>query len=152
VKSTASSLKQYSVLKLSEQNKRNLEQEISGYKEEAQKMRKLIYSLEKDRDNRLNEINVIGQQLIEKNTEIKIKENDIFDAKKKIIDFEKKSKEQQALYENVRADRNVYSKNLLEAQDEIMELKRKLKIMNHQVDQLKEEISSRETSNLTYFI
>jgi hypothetical protein len=47
VKSTTSSLKQYSVLKLSEQNKRNLEQEISGYKDEAQKMRKLIYTLEK---------------------------------------------------------------------------------------------------------
>lgn len=45
----------------------------------------------------------------------------------------------------MRADRNVYSKNLLESHDEIMELKRKLKIMNHQVDQLKEEITSRET-------
>jgi chromosome segregation ATPase len=51
----------------------------------------------------------------------------------------------QALYENVRTDRNVYSKNLLESQDEIMEMKRKLKIMNHQVEQLKEEIASRET-------
>lgn len=41
VKSTTASLKQYNVLKLSEQNKRNLEQEISGYKDEAQKMRKV---------------------------------------------------------------------------------------------------------------
>ena len=32
------------------------------------------------------------------------------------------------------------------AQDEITELKRKLKIMNHQIDQLKEEISAKESS------
>jgi chromosome segregation ATPase len=49
------------------------------------------------------------------------------------------------LYETVRADRNVYSKNLIESQDEISEMKRKVKIMNHQVDQLKEEIASKET-------
>lgn len=42
-----------------------------------------------------------------------------------------------SLYEQVRSDRNVYSKNLIEAQDEIAEMKRKLKIMNHQIDQLK---------------
>lgn len=39
----------------------------------------------------------------------------------------------QALYEAVRTDRNLYSKNLIEAQDEISELKRKFKIQAHQV-------------------
>ena len=38
----------------------------------------------------------------------------------------------QALYEAVRADRNLYSKTLIEAQDEISELKRKFKIQGHQ--------------------
>jgi predicted nucleic acid-binding Zn-ribbon protein len=47
----------------------------------------------------------------------------------------------QNLYEAVRSDRNLYSKNLIESQDEITEMKRKLKIMNHQIDQLKEEIT-----------
>ena len=32
------------------------------------------------------------------------------------------------------------------AQDEINEMKRKLKIMNHQIDQLKDEIASKENS------
>ncbi len=31
-------------------------------------------------------------------------------------------------------------------QDEITEMKRKLKIMNHQIDQLKEEISSKDAA------
>ena len=38
-------------------------------------------------------------------------------------------KQQQNLYEAVRADRNLYSKNLIQAQDEIQEMKRKFKIM-----------------------
>lgn len=46
----------------------------------------------------------------------------------------------------MRSDRNLYSKNLIESQDEITEMKRKLKIMNHQIDQLKEEISAKESA------
>ncbi|CAF3379359.1 unnamed protein product [Rotaria socialis] len=46
--------------------------------------------------------------------------------------------------EAVRSDRNLYSKNLIESQDEIGEMKRKLKIMNHQINQLKEEIQGKE--------
>jgi len=53
---------------------------------------------------------------------------------------------QQNLYEAVRSDRNLYSKNLIESQDEITEMKRKLKIMNHQIDQLKEEITAKEAT------
>ena len=46
-----------------------------------------------------------------------------------ISEGESRLKQQQNLYETVRADRNVYSKNLVQAQDEIQELKRKFKIM-----------------------
>ena len=49
----------------------------------------------------------------------------------------------QTLYEAVCSDRNLCSKNLIEARDEITEMKRKLKIMSHQIDQLKEEIASK---------
>lgn len=35
------------------------------------------------------------------------------------------------------------SKSLIEARDEITEMKRKLKIMSHQIDQLKEEIAGK---------
>ena len=76
--------------------------------------------------------------------DVKVREMQIFDYKKKIAEAETKLKQQQNLYEAVRSDRNLYSKNLIESQDEITEMKRKLKIMNHQIDQLKEEISSKE--------
>lgn len=55
-------------------------------------------------------------------------------------------KQQQNLYEVVRAERNVNSKKLLEAQGEIDEMKRKFKVMNHLVEQLKEEINSKDVA------
>ena len=76
--------------------------------------------------------------------DVKVREMQIFDFKKKIAESETRLKQQQNLYEACRADRNLYSKNLIEAQDEITEMKRKLKIMSHQIEQLKDEISSKE--------
>ena len=46
----------------------------------------------------------------------------------------------------MRADRNLYSKNLVEAQDEISELRRQFRVMSHVVDQLKQEIQSKDDS------
>lgn len=75
---------------------------------------------------------------------MKIREMTIVDLQKKISEGESKLKQQQNLYEAVRADRNLYSKNLIEAQDEIQEMKRKFKIMSHQIEQLKEEIGAKD--------
>lgn len=69
---------------------------------------------------------------------------DIAELQKKITDLEAKLKIQQQLYEQVRSERNLYSKNQIEAQDEIAEMRRKFKIMEHQIEQLKEEIKSKD--------
>lgn len=72
-----------------------------------------------------------------------MKEMELYQLKKKIAENESKLKQQQTLYEAVCSDRNLCSKSLIEARDEITEMKRKLKIMSHQIDQLKEEIASK---------
>lgn len=146
ITSSVSNQKQINMVKLHEQTKRNLEQEISGYKEEAAKQRKLIFQLEKERNRYVSEASQIQSQMISGMEEVKIKEMQIFEYKKKIAEVENKLKQQQNLYEAVRSDRNLYSKNLIDSQDEITEMKRKLKIMNHQIDQLKEEIQSKEAA------
>ena len=69
--------------------------------------------------------------------EIKLKGNLISEYQKKNIETENKLKEQQQLYESVRSDRNTYSKTLSETEDEIAETKRRYKIVNHQINQLK---------------
>ncbi|XP_029466203.1 cilia- and flagella-associated protein 58 [Rhinatrema bivittatum] len=146
LKAANATQKQLNLVKLHEQSKKNLEEEIQNYKDEAQKQRKIIYQLEKERDRYINEASDLTQKVLQHMEDIKVREMQIFDYKKKIAEAETKLKQQQNLYEAVRSDRNLYSKNLIEAQDEITEMKRKLKIMNHQVDQLKEEINSKEAS------
>ena len=93
------------------------------YIEQAQKQRKIIYQLEKERDRYINEASDLTQKVLQHMEEVKVREMSIFDYKKKIAEAETKLKQQQNLYEAVRSDRNLYSKNLIEAQvwiDEII--------------------------------
>jgi len=138
--------KQEDLVKLHERQKKHLDVEISQYRDEATKQRKLIYNLEKERDRYITEASNLTQKVLHSMEDIKVREMQIFDYKKTIAEAETKLKQQQNLYEAVRSDRNLYSKNLIEAQDEITEMKRKLKIMNHQIDQLKEEITTKEAA------
>lgn len=144
IKAQNATKKQVDMVKLHERGKKNLELEISNYRDEATKQRKIIYQLEKERDRYINEASDLTTKVLHHMEDIKVREMQIFDYKKTIAEAETKLKQQQNLYEAVRSDRNLYSKNLIEAQDEITEMKRKLKIMNHQIDQLKEEITTKE--------
>lgn len=53
-----------------------------------------------------------------------MKELIVSDLQKKIKDADEKLKKQQTDFEAVRSERNTFSKNLVEAQDEISELRR----------------------------
>ncbi|CAF3790477.1 unnamed protein product [Rotaria magnacalcarata] len=140
----ADNQKQTDQVKNFDQAKKTLEQDITNYKEEASKQRKIILKMEKERDRYITEAGQLTNQVLALMEEVKKKELELFDQKKKIAELETRLKQQQNLYEAVRSDRNLYSKNLIESQDEINEMKRKLKIMNHQIDQLKEEIQGKE--------
>lgn len=63
LKAAANTQKQLNLVKLHEQSKKNLEQEILNYKEEAQKQRKIIYQLEKERDRYINEASDLTQKV-----------------------------------------------------------------------------------------
>merc|ERR1712193_512888 len=85
----------------------------------------------------------MGMQALE---ELKNRENKISELKENLADVKGKLAQQKAEYEAVRTERNVYSKNLIESQDEIAEMKRKFKIMYHQIEQLKEEIKDKDST------
>jgi len=63
LKAISSTQKQLHLVKLHEQSKKNLEQDIQNYKEEAQKQRKIIYQLEKERDRYINEASDLTQKV-----------------------------------------------------------------------------------------
>ncbi|XP_049325806.1 cilia- and flagella-associated protein 58 isoform X2 [Astyanax mexicanus] len=146
IKAANATEKQQDLVRLQKQTKKTLDQEILAYKDEAQKQRKIIFQLEQERDKHINDASDLTQKVLLLMEEIKAQQMQIFEYRKKIAEAETKLNQQQNLYEAVRTDRNVYSKNLIAAQDEITEMKRKLKLMTHQIDQLKEEITGKEAT------
>lgn len=63
LKAVHATQKQMDLVKLHEQAKRNLQEEIQNYKEEAQKQRKIIFQLEKERDRYISEASDLTQKV-----------------------------------------------------------------------------------------
>ena len=106
----------------------------------------MIFLLEKEGEKYGAEAGEASAKYAQALEEVKIRELSIIQLQKRISDGETKLKQQQSLYEAVRSDRNLYSKNLIESQDEIAEMKRRFKIMNKQIEQLKDEIREKDQS------
>ena len=75
---------------------------------------------------------------------MKNNEKIFIELQKKLEDSDIILRQQQNINEAIRSERNVYSKNLVTAQDEIKEMKQKFKFMTHLVEQLKEELNSKD--------
>jgi chromosome segregation ATPase len=132
------------LLKEQERVSSGLSAEIEQYQSEIQKLRKLVYSLEKERERLGNDILEQRNNNISSVEQLKLRDITVAELRKKLADTEAKLQQQQQLYESVRADRNHYSKNLIGAQDEIAEMRKKFKIMDHQIEQLKEEVGAKD--------
>ena len=143
-KADDSTARQVAITKLNLRMIKDLEGEIGAFKSESAKQRKMLYTLEKEREKFGAEASDANAKFAAALEEVKLREMTILDLQKKIAEGDAKLKQQQNLYEAVRSDRNLYSKSLIESQDEIAEMKRKFKIMNHQIEQLKEEIQAKD--------
>ncbi|XP_033833674.1 cilia- and flagella-associated protein 58 [Periophthalmus magnuspinnatus] len=144
IKAAVSTEKQQSLVKLLEQDKKTLEHEILGYRQEAQKQRQIIHQLEKERDRHINETSNLMHKVQVKINDLEMREMEIFDWKKKVAESECKLKQQENLLESVVTERNLYSKNLIDTQEEVSELKMKMKTMTNQVSRLRDEITGKE--------
>mmetsp|Transcript_33611 Transcript_33611/g.77642 ORF Transcript_33611/g.77642 Transcript_33611/m.77642 type:complete len:874 (+) Transcript_33611:212-2833(+) len=136
----------YDLTKVKQNTQKNLENEISGYAQTVKSQRETIDSLVIDRERHERDAETTNQKYFTALEELKLQEVQISDLQRKIIEGGSRLKQQQNLYEAVRSDRNLYSKNLIESQEEIAEMRRQFKIKNHQIEQLKEEIQTKDHS------
>ncbi|NXO14758.1 CFA58 protein, partial [Oriolus oriolus] len=146
IKATNATQKQIDLVKLHEQSKQNLEAEIQSYKIEAQKQRKIIYQLEKERESFISEASELKEKILHNMKDLEVHQMQICDYEKEIQVQGIKLKQQQNLCETLRSERTLYSKNLIEAKDEIAEMKMKLKTATRQLDQLKDELKEKDTA------
>eukprot|EP01022_Parablepharisma_sp_SALTPOND_P026140 TRINITY_DN620_c0_g3_i1.p3 TRINITY_DN620_c0_g3~~TRINITY_DN620_c0_g3_i1.p3 ORF type:complete len:890 (-),score=242.58 TRINITY_DN620_c0_g3_i1:20457-23126(-) len=127
------------------------EEEIANQKRELEKKKKEYAKLLKEKENieaekaklfaKVAKTQAKVQQLQE---DCKLKDNLHTEIERKMMEYKEKAKEKEQLYEVVRSDRNLYSKNLIEKHDEMNELKRKFDITTQQINQLKEELEAKD--------
>lgn len=135
---------QQKLIKIFEQQKKNLETDLDLFFTENNKQKKTISKLERERE-RLNEEHLdLGRQIGDLMEQIKLKKAQIFDMKKSQSQQMSKYRMQQNFLDIVRAERNSFQKQLQESNAEAGELKKKLKITSHQTEQLKEDIAMKE--------
>ncbi|XP_061580559.1 cilia- and flagella-associated protein 58-like [Cololabis saira] len=120
-----------------EHDKKTLEHEISIYQQEAQKQREIIQQMEKERDSHINETSGLMQKVQQKMNDAEAKEIELFDRKKEVTEAEYKLKQQENLLVSVISERNLRSKNLLQATVEIVDMKTRMKSKNYEVTLLK---------------
>lgn len=132
--------------KASERVTKSLERELVEARSEAADQRKALAQLDKAREASGLEAAEQRKALSAAHEEGRLHEMRAGELQKKVGEAEGKLKQQQQLYEAVRAERNLYSKNLIESQDEMAELKRKFKIMTHQIEQLKDEVAAKDAA------
>ena len=125
-------------------NLKKLENHVRGYQIEAQKLNRIISLLEKEQEKYGIDASQAHAKYYQTLEELKIKNNLINELQKKNSELDAKLKHQQNLYEAVRSDRNLYSKNLLQAHEEQGDLTKKFTRMSHQVDQLKDELKVKD--------
>ena len=110
-----------------------------------QKLQTQNIKLEKDKENYADQATTANARYYQCLEQVKLKNNLIAKLQKKNLEAEAKLKLQFNLYEQVRSDRNLYSKNLLEAYSQIAELKENFKRMTSHIGQLKEETMIKDT-------
>lgn len=142
IKTRKDKMKNESMLLMADTQKNDLERKLKAYMRVAEDLRVENRLLTKERNKYSSDKSEAAQKYFQALEEVKIKKMENHDLQKKIIDAQEKLKQQQALYEQVRSDRNSKGKALNDAFEELDELKKKLKIISHQVTQQKEEMKA----------
>merc|ERR1711972_726827 len=126
-----------------------LGKDLQRWKVELQLKLHRIHELDKQREKYASELSVAKERYEDACTELKKRDNYMAQLKKSIADVKAKLGQQKNLYEAVRTDKNLYSKNLSESVEEIAEMRKKFKVMYHQIEQLKEEIKEKDKALIT---
>lgn len=126
--------------------KRNLLVEEKALMDEVGHQKKKITDLIAEKEKFEHDKENVSQQYYTALEELKLQDLQIQELQTKISDDQSRLKSKQTLYEAVRSDRNLFSKQLSESQEGILSLKRKFRFMNHTIEQLKEEIGAKDHS------
>lgn len=127
----------------------NLTSETAAFRTAVVNLRTEVDAVQADRDATVGELEAATQRYFAAVEGVKVQELAVAALQRKIAEQNARLKQQQTLYETVRGERNSYSKQLIESQAAIEEMKRQFKTLNFQIQNLKDEITSKKHALLS---
>jgi len=130
-------------LEMNESYKRAMNS-LDKTKKELNEMEKVYRELERAR-NKLTEENTKLKNKIDHLLEdIRLGDNRVQELQKKCAENEKKMKMQREVYDAVRRDKNLYFKNLIETQDDLVERQNLLQFNKKEIENLKSDLKKKD--------
>jgi len=118
--------------------------DASTYEANAKQFEKMVNQLTIDKEKYDMETEMLSKDYYTSLEELKLQDVQIFELQKKISDDTTTLRHKQNTYESIRSDRNLFSKQLIDSQDNINTLKKTFKVINYSIEQLKDEISIKD--------
>lgn len=124
----------------------NLQKDLKRWEQANADIKQGIVGLEKEREKYGVELSIANSKRFAALEELKKRETALGDIVKETGEVQAKLNQQKNLYDAVCTDRNLYSKNLIESNEEIAQMKKKFKMMYHQIESLKLEIKDKDSA------
>lgn len=124
-----------------ERDIKKAENQMHGTEREIKRLATRLDQIKQLQEKYINEASLAHARFYQAVENLRVKNYLIAELQTNNKELAKKLKQQKALYEAVRNDRNVYSKTLIDLKDEIVEFNKNYTALNHQVKHLKEEIN-----------
>ena len=140
------STQQHQLMQAADSVRRQLEADVAVSKGCEQELRLSVHKLEKERERESLKSSGWFARCKEKEELVKLRQMEVAELKKAVQEERQRLRLQQTLYEQVRNDRNLFSRQQIESEDEINEMRRKFRICEHQIEQLKEEIATKDAA------
>jgi len=135
---------QIDLVKRHEGQANSLAKDLQRWKTDLQLKLHHIHELDRAREKYASELAIAKSRYEDACEKLKKCDKTIATLNKSIDDKNARLKEQKDLYEAVRTDKNMYSKNLAEADAEIFEMEKRLRSLTHQIEQYKDEIKEKD--------
>ncbi|XP_040570341.2 LOW QUALITY PROTEIN: cilia- and flagella-associated protein 58-like [Lepeophtheirus salmonis] len=122
----------------------DLKRQIAEMERISDKQNCFVMKVEEERDRQILESSSLTKKIESLMDNLRDSEGTSYNYQKRISSIESTLNQQQTIYQAVRNDRIALNRSLAESKDENSDLKTKLRVLNHQFDQLKEEITVKE--------
>ncbi len=113
-------------------------------KKELNDLEKVYRELERARNKSTEENTKLKNKIDHLLEDIRLGDNRVQELQKKVAEYEKKMKMQREVYDAVRRDKNLYFKNLIETQDDLVERQNLLQFNKKEIENLKSDLKKKD--------